>query len=179
MLLLYGGLTLAGGGLILWRIREDWAVAPILTPPGLGWITFALGVTLAIHGASLLAHRLYRPLRNGMREVAAFFHPLTPLRALLLALASGVGEEIFFRGWLLNETGLLVSSVLFGLIHVPPSRDWWTWPVFAFAMGLLLGWTALATGGLFVPIVIHVGVNFLNLWRLAGRATARPLRHAD
>src|SRR5690606_7911314 len=102
-------------------------------------------------------------LRASARDMRRLLGELTWLQAAAVALASGVGEEILFRGWPLPETSLWLSSVAFGIVHFPPNRQWLYWPVFAGAMGFLLGWLQIWTGSIVFPILLHAGVNFLNL----------------
>lgn len=85
---------------------------------------------------------------------------------VLLAVASGVGEELFFRGALLPAIGLTGSSVVFGLLHLGPVRTMWPWTVWAIAMGYVFGAMFLATGSLVGPIVAHVLINGINLGRM-------------
>jgi len=41
--------------------------------------------------------------------------------ALVIAILAGVGEELFFRGLLVEETGVIISSVLFSVLHFFPA----------------------------------------------------------
>lgn len=94
--------------------------------------------------------------------------------ALTLALISGFGEELFFRGALQPRVGWLAASVLFGLLHVGPSRDFLPWTAFAMVAGAVFGGLFLTTGNLVAPIVAHTVVNGVNLPVLARRG--RDLR---
>jgi membrane protease YdiL (CAAX protease family) len=86
---------------------------------------------------------------------------------LIVALASGIGEEVLFRGALQPAFGLVWTSLLFGLIHVGPDRRYLVWTAFAVAVGFSLGWIVVATGSLVGPIVAHVLINSVNLARIA------------
>ncbi len=115
---------------------------------------------------------------------------LRPGQAVALAVLSGIGEELLFRGlvlialahWLSPAAALITSSLVFAAVHVGPDRRFIWWTVFAFLMGLLLGSLYLATGSLQAPIVLHATVNGLNLvresWqqRLAGFGEGRAGR---
>ena len=103
------------------------------------------------------------------RAMAATLGSLSVPNALLLALASGLGEELFFRGALQPRVGWLVSSLLFGAVHFVPRRDMLPWTGFVLAMGGVLGGLFAWTGNLVAPIVAHVVVNGLNLPFLVGR----------
>ena len=85
---------------------------------------------------------------------------------------AGMSEELLFRGVMLpavglNATGVVASSLLFGVLHLSGPQQW-PYVVWATAVGLLLGFSALATGNLLVPIVAHIVTNLLSsyLWKL-------------
>jgi membrane protease YdiL (CAAX protease family) len=92
-------------------------------------------------------------------------------KCIVLALASGVSEEAFFRGALQPLVGLLAASVIFGLAHFAPRRDLWPWTLFAAATGLLMGLLFEWTGNLIAPTVAHVVINAVNLRLLALRSS--------
>ncbi len=68
--------------------------------------------------------------------------------------ATGVGEELLFRGVLQAEFGLASASIIYGAMHTrgpgPLAAGAW-----AGLMGAALGWLTLATGGLLAPFVAH------------------------
>lgn len=162
--LFYFFMGAVGLGLIRWRQDSfDW---PPLAAPGETW-PLALAVTLAlilgVHLLSRFAYATWSRLRRGARDIQRLLGNLSPGQILVVAIASGIGEELLFRGWLMHETGLWISSIIFGIIHIPPSRQWVYWPFFAAAMGLALGWLYTWSGSLVFPIILHAGINFLNL----------------
>jgi membrane protease YdiL (CAAX protease family) len=78
---------------------------------------------------------------------------------ILLALLSGMSEELFFRGILQPVIGLTAASLVFGIVHcVTPAYAAW-----AGGLGALLGAAYIATGNLIVPITIHATYNFVAL----------------
>ncbi len=78
-------------------------------------------------------------------------------------MASGLAEEMFFRGALQPQVGWLVASLLFGLLHFIPRRELLAWTGFALLVGSLFGALFLWTGNLVAPVVAHVLVNAVNL----------------
>jgi membrane protease YdiL (CAAX protease family) len=84
-----------------------------------------------------------------------------------LAMVAGVSEEILFRGviqpgltrWMPAGTALLITSVLFGLVHFA-SRSY---ALFATIMGCYLGMLFQLTGNLFAPMVTHATYDFVAL----------------
>lgn len=101
------------------------------------------------------------------RVLARTLGPLSWWEIIVLASVSGVAEEAFFRGALQVQVGLFAASLLFGLAHLVPRREWLPWTGFALLAGLLLGWLFAATGNLVAPIITHVLVNAVNLHLLA------------
>lgn len=85
----------------------------------------------------------------------------------VLALASGIAEEAFFRGALQPVVGLLAASLLFGLAHLAPRRELWAWAPASALAGLALGALFEATGNLLAPALAHAAVNAVNLRWLA------------
>ena len=86
---------------------------------------------------------------------------------VLLSIFSGIGEEAFFRGAVLQEFGLVISSLLFGFAHVGPDRRYLVWTVWAVLAGFVFGAIFELSGGLLAPIVAHAGHNAatLLLWK--------------
>ena len=124
-------------------------------------------------GLSLLLERYTALGRSLADALAALLGPLRTSHCLLLAGFSGVAEEALFRGALQPQLGLLLASLVFGLAHFAPRRELWPWTLFSFAAGLMLGALYEWTGNLVAPVVAHVGINAVNLRRLALRAGAQ------
>ena len=129
----------------------------------LGVLTAACTVSLG-----LLAYRLIPALRGITEELAPRLIDGAHARDLVLvSIFSGVGEEAFFRGALLQEFGLVISSVLFGLAHIGPDRRYLVWTVWAILAGFVFGTIFELSGGLLAPILAHAGHNAatLLLWK--------------
>jgi membrane protease YdiL (CAAX protease family) len=161
---------------ILWAIAWGWreglqGEALWLAAPDaeIHWLRDgALGL-LAAAGVIVASSWLTRRVPAGERLARALAETIGPLRteqAWLLALASGVGEEAFFRGALQPVVGLAWASLLFAAAHFVPRREMLLWSGFSLAAGLLLGGLYEATGNLLAPTVAHVVINGVNLNRL-------------
>jgi len=166
-LLFYGALAIAA---VIWRAGfydERLFLAPGTDPAApLDWLdnlTLGLGVGLAIVLFSNLITRFTEWGTHLARAMAQALGPLSVPDAVLLALASGLAEEMFFRGALQPRVGFVAASLLFGLIHFVPRREFYPWTLFAVAVGFLFGWMFVATGNLIAPIVAHTVVNGINL----------------
>lgn len=87
---------------------------------------------------------------------------------LVLAALSSVCEEALFRGALLPLLGIWGSAVVFALAHPPLRRDLRPWTLFAFVLGVMLGYLyAWEPRNLMAPIATHFLINFINLNRIA------------
>lgn len=108
------------------------------------------------------------------RELASAIGPVSIPDALLLAMASGLGEELFFRGALQPRVGLVVASLAFAAMHFVPRREMWPWTGFALVVGLLFGAMFEWTGSIVAPVVAHTVVNGINLpWLVRRYGTPR------
>ena len=94
---------------------------------------------------------------------------MTPGEVLLAAVASGVAEELFFRAALQPLLGLWVTSAIFALLHIGPTRDFRSWPGMAFVAGVLLGVLFEWSGSVWPSVLAHGTVNGLNLLYLLRR----------
>ena len=88
------------------------------------------------------------------------------LALLITALLPALAEEIIFRGYLykklfggLSIGGLVLSSLIFGLMHGP--TDWLSCFIYS-SSGVILGYSYYKTGYLIYPIVIHLLQNGLT-----------------
>ncbi len=112
-------------------------------------------------------------VRRVERALAALVGRLTPRECVVLALLSGVAEEVFFRGALQPEVGLLWTTLIFGALHAPVKRDLLLWTPFALAAGFLFGVLFEVLGSIVAPAAAHVLVNAINLRALARSHEAR------
>lgn len=83
---------------------------------------------------------------------------------VLVALLSGVSEELLFRWALIACTwpdarGVLLSGAVFGVLHVSGGRNA-AFAAWASAVGCLYGAAFLATGNVWVPAGAHAIANF-------------------
>jgi membrane protease YdiL (CAAX protease family) len=95
-------------------------------------------------------------------------------QVVVLAAASSLAEEIFFRGALQPHLGIWLTAAVFGIVHYPFHEKLIAWPVFAFAAGLLLGYECRWTGSLLAPVLTHFVINLCNLWRITNRYRNYP-----
>lgn len=96
--------------------------------------------------------RLRAPFGLSIRSLGA-------VDIVLLSLAAGLGEELFFRGMLQSFVGVWWAALVFGLLHALT-------PVYFFmatAIGLYFGYLYEATGNLLIPMVSHATYDIFAL----------------
>lgn len=151
--------------LIVWRKSGQFLFDPFALPAGNAWpwLVVSAAIVLLVYAFSIFSLKQWESMRRCAMDIRKALGNLTNREIMLVALASGFGEEMLFRGWLMNETGILLSSLIFGLVHVPINRNWLFWPVFAFTIGLALGWLCIQSQTIIFAIGVHAGINWLNI----------------
>ena len=168
--------AMAATAIILLLIARIWQFfEPFRFPIALAFPDAAkgLGLGLGISAISALVYKLWPAYRRSADFYLAFvLAPLVPSDSIWIGLLPGMSEELLFRGVMLpaiglNTTGLVVSSLCFGVLHMS-SQQQWPYAIWASVIGLLLGGSALMTGNLLVPIVAHITTNFVSslFWKL-------------
>jgi membrane protease YdiL (CAAX protease family) len=125
-------------------------------------------------GAGLLLLVLWEGVRRWVaaaRELedalAALLTGLPREEALALAFLSGFAEELFFRGAMQGSFGVVVTTLLFAMLHRGPGPAFRIWPWFALLAGALFGGLQLWRGNLLAPVAAHILVNAVGLWRFS------------
>ncbi len=126
-------------------------------------LALGLAAGAVLLAASHLATRTTRWGEELARALAEALGSIPLAGAIGLALASGIAEEMLFRGALQPRVGWMAAGVLFGLVHFAPRRELLPWTGFAIVAGLLFGGLFQVTGNLVAPIVAHVLVNAVNI----------------
>jgi membrane protease YdiL (CAAX protease family) len=116
----------------------------------------------------LLRSRAMRRVWDGV--LLPFATTLGPRDVVLVALLSGFTEELFFRGVLLPETGIVLSSLCFGALHALCA----TYLVWATVIGAGFSALALVGGSLVTPILAHATYNLGALLILQRSARRVP-----
>jgi membrane protease YdiL (CAAX protease family) len=168
-LVVYGPLTVAAlvwawlaAGRFAWSFETPWLTVPYGARLALS-LALGLALALAVVGMtpSLIERaRWARALHAELKEIIT---PLSSTEITWLALLSGFAEELFFRGAMQPVLGLLMTSVIFGAVHVGPKRVFLAWTAWAFVMGLLFGLIFELTGVLWGPVLAHVWINQRNM----------------
>jgi len=166
-------------GLGLVAIVAGWIIGfdpRSLVPDWRDWYSIGEGLVVGcVAGVVLVFVMLilaFVPLRSiqslnehAERQLRLLLSGLSVAQLIAVSLAAGVGEELLFRGlvmqWLIGDMqscttqslifGIIVSALVFGLAH-PMSI---AYVVFAFFMGLAMGVLHWYFQNLLVPIVAH------------------------
>jgi membrane protease YdiL (CAAX protease family) len=151
-----------GGHRLAWSLDSHWLSAPY---PGRLALSLALSLVLALLVVAATPARVKRTTwaRELHAELQPIIAPLSSTEVTVLALASGLGEELFFRGAMQPVLGLLLTSLIFGALHLGPKKVLFAWTFWAFVMGLLFGSIFELTGVLWGPVLAHVGINQRNM----------------
>ncbi len=114
----------------------------------------------------------------GWLTITTFAWNLEPVQNVLgqlflyfgVFLVVGWNEELMSRGYHLQTIasglnlfwGLVISSAIFGALHLAnPNATWWS-AAGIFCAGLFLGYAYLRTGQLWLSIGLHLGWNFFE-----------------
>ena len=162
--LFYGAFVLVAGVIGALTSRN------VFEPGGPLALALSAGVTTAVGTVmlGLLAYKVLPVFRELAGELAPMLLDGTRRRELVvLAVLSGVGEEVLFRGALQPEVGIVAASLLFGMLHIGPDRRYLFWTAWAIGAGFLFGGLYAWTGGILAPVAAHALHNgaTLLLWR--------------
>jgi membrane protease YdiL (CAAX protease family) len=127
--------------------------------------------------------------RTCYRALADYFRRQGPLEIAAGGLLAGGGEELFFRGVLLeglmSRAGLApagaigLSAALFGTLHLIPDRRLAPFALWAAGQGVILGTLYVATGSVLVPMVVHAIHDSIGFGLLAWQRRSEGRRHGD
>jgi len=137
-----------------------WSITPKAILAGL-----ALAVVISL--ASSLIYFVWPAYRrSAYAYLQLVVKPLTWSDLIWLGLLPGLSEELLFRGVMLPAFGLnlaavIISSFIFGILHTSSAQQW-SYAIWATLIGFFLGYAALITNNLIVPIVAHIATNLFS-----------------
>ena len=155
----------------IWQKLGSVELLPVnFTTDALLW---GVGMAAGISVASSIVYRLWPAYRRSADiYLELVIKPLIWPDLIWLGLLPGLSEELLFRGVMLpafglNITAVIVSSLLFGVLHLSGSQQW-PYVVWATIIGFGLGYIALITGNLLIPITAHIITNLVSssLWKM-------------
>ena len=140
------------------RYDVNWKKGALLAAVGLGLSLFvSCVITLLPDWMTGTYADTSETLFRGRDQVLAIFG---------VGLAAPMMEEIIFRGFILNrllkgfaeKAAVVITAVMFAVLHVNP-----IWIVYAFLMGLMLGYVSMKEENTVYPILLHVGFNLMSV----------------
>ncbi|HUO98182.1 MAG TPA: type II CAAX endopeptidase family protein [Rhizomicrobium sp.] len=152
------------------KVQELWPVRGFSLAIGVILALLAMCAIYAVLGAMGVAR---------WRGISGFGGVET---ALIVAVVSGIGEELIFRGGffrILEDSmgtaiALILSSAVFGATHLlNPHATPWAAMAIALEAGVVLGAAYSATRSLWLPIGIHIGWNFAEGGVFGGAVSGR------
>jgi membrane protease YdiL (CAAX protease family) len=152
---------------MLWLYIQPLTLAPKL-PLGVA-LMLGVGTAGVLVVGAYVAGRILTSFAKASRLLSralARFN-INLLTAFVLAIISGVSEEVLFRGALLNWLSTFspdylaigLQGLLFAAFH-PMPRWAWSYTLYTLVAGLVLGFLVIVTGTLWSAITAHVLVNF-------------------
>lgn len=130
-------------------------------------VLWGVSFGLASIALSLWGHFAFECVRQGERDIKRLLGKLSLPQIFFLALCSGIIEEIFFRAAMQPTVGIWITSIIFGAMHCPFSKNLFFYPYVTAIIGLGLGWMFSASGeGLCAPVIAHVSINLVGLYRI-------------
>ena len=136
-------------------------------------LLLGIGLGIIITILSGLAYRFSPPYRQSADYyLKMVLQPLALPDLIWLGLLPGLSEELLFRGVMIpalggNHLAVIVSSLCFGVLHLSGLQQW-PYVIWATIIGVILGYSALLSGNLFLPIVAHIVTNLLSsyFWKI-------------
>lgn len=112
---------------------------------------------------SLIIVFTYEPLKKNIKTInELIINKLNYSDFIIIAFFSGVAEELFFRGLLQEQIGIIYSNIIFALLHIL-NKDFLVYSLLTFVAGNILGNIYLYTNNLFIVILAHVFNNLLAM----------------
>lgn len=162
----YSAMILIGLSISFWWHKSFFKAFSINHSP-YEWLRIAgagILVTLILIILSHFFEEWFESFRVLKKTVTMLLGPCSKLSIVYLALLSAFGEEIFFRSAIQPFAGIIITSVLFGVLHLGPEGKISAWTIWAVIAGFLLGWIYKGTESLWPPVLAHFLVNAVSLY---------------
>jgi hypothetical protein len=124
-------------------------------------ISGILGLFLIIFIVGLIGSIFYFFGINDQANVKEVVKSLPWIAFPIAVLIAPIAEEIFFRGFLLKKVGILISAVIFALLHFAYGSI--VEITVAFVIALLLSYLFIKTKSLWPSIIAHGLFNLMSL----------------
>jgi len=158
-----------------WKEKVGWV--PTNLKGALSGLGLGVGIFFLAEGLVHLIRGLI-PHVAGESELKGILAPWPWwLAVLIIGLGPGIGEELWCRGFLGHGLvsrlgtvrGVLLTSLLFGLMHIDPAQA-----TYAAALGVILHLLRLGTGSLLPPMIAHTFNNSVSMLGVCKDSPVRP-----
>lgn len=170
-------ICMAVSAVVMLVVAKTWAFLFGVSIVPLTWqpmhLVMGIGLGLLVTLLSTLIYEIwedYRIAANTYLEMV--LKPLELVDVIWLGVLPGMSEELLFRGVVLpsfgmDAVGLIVSSLIFGILHMASLRHW-QYAAWAVVVGVGLGAVTIATNSLLPAVTTHIFTNSLSglLWKL-------------
>ena len=170
--MLLAGFAIEGALSLCFLIWAEAKHIPLRLHPEVNDAAISLLLTLPLLAANYIFYILLAPrwvlLKQCLQFVDQVVKPLADSLSLpamaIISIIAGIGEELFFRGLLQQECGLILTSALFAVMHLGPAIK--EYPIICccyFLAGLYLGLIYQWQGSLWCPVIVHAAYDLLAL----------------
>ncbi len=106
--------------------------------------------------------KFFKIIKKSFIKLSTAFQNISWYQAIMIGIFSGAAEEIFFRGVMQQQFGIIFASLVFGLFHVSDKKTV-NYGIYTMLAGFYLGGLYLLTGNLLVPLLVHIINNILAI----------------
>ncbi|MCM3665325.1 CPBP family intramembrane metalloprotease [Mesobacillus subterraneus] len=124
-------------------------------------ITIGIGAGAAVVAFDLLLMKYLPPSYyddGGLNE--RIFRNKKTYQIAVIAAMVAISEEILFRGIIQTNTGLIISSLIFALVHYRYLFNWFLFSNIVL-LSFFIGYIYMVTNNLLVTIMMHFFIDFL------------------
>ncbi|MCW5823793.1 MAG: CPBP family intramembrane metalloprotease [Cyanobacteria bacterium TGS_CYA1] len=122
-----------------------------------------IGVTLSVFGLVMTRVESFKSFHQLVYEIMGpLFAHSRIVDIALIALASGFCEEVFYRGVLQIQFGIVIASLIFGICHFA-GKQFYLYVIWATLAGYLFGRLFEMSHSLWLPITAHAVSNFVSI----------------
>ncbi len=125
----------------------------------IGVIIFFI-ITLMSLGVGLLQNIIHTPINTNV-SIALAGAPLWFY--VFAAVIEPINEEVLFRGFMVPRIGIILSSIIFGILHYTYDSTFAIEVIAAVVFGLIAGYAYRKTGSLYPSIIAHILINTLAI----------------
>jgi len=168
---------MAVSAVVMLAVAKTWTFLFDVTSISLTWqpmhLLLGIGLGLLVTLFSTIIYEIwadYRVAANTYLDMV--LKPLALIDVIWLGVLPGMSEELLFRGVVLpsfgmNAVGLIVSSLIFGVLHMASLKHW-QYAAWAVVVGIGLGAVTIATNSLLPAVTTHIFTNSLSglIWKL-------------